>query len=214
LNRPSKIIGLSVGAKSLLFAEVSAQGRGRGGEKAAIGQLAEMVYPENVSLATPEQLGQAVAAFLKTQKFGTRDVIIGLPARRLLTRRKDVPPASEQAAAATLRLQAETEFSPAGSDADSFAVDFAGETSSSEATSVLLIATAQSCAAPRAPCPAATAWCWLWPRATRKSSSSTEKIPPSSATSRSPTPARPNRWPPSPVKSAAPSPPSTRTARR
>jgi hypothetical protein len=141
LNRHfSKIVGLSVGQKSLLLAEVTAASNTA---RPTVNTLAEMPYPEGVSLNTPAELGAALATFLRSRKFGTRDVIIGLPARRLLTRRKEVPAANAEVAAATLRLQAEAEF-PAH-DADPFAIDYAGQPSPSQPTDVLLVATAQSC---------------------------------------------------------------------
>jgi hypothetical protein len=134
----SKIIGLVVGQKSLFLAEVSAKPVDSG--RPIISALVEFPYPENVSINTPADLGKALASFVKSQKFSTKDVIIGLPARRLLTRKKDVPPVPENLAADTLRLQAETEF-PAPSDAAPFAVDYVGETSTAQPSTVLLVAT-------------------------------------------------------------------------
>ena len=138
----TKILGLAIGPKSLLFAELAPKGG-----KPFVQRLAEFPFPEKLSLATPVELGKAVATFLAREKIATRDVVIGLPARRLVTRRKDVPPASPIAAAATLRLQAETEFvatTTATGEPDTFVFDYAGQTSSSGPTSVLLVATAQS----------------------------------------------------------------------
>ncbi len=129
----TKIIGLTVGQTSFLLAEVAPKG-GRN----AVQQFAEFVFPEGLSLATPEKLGEALAQFLKGRKFSTKDVVIGLPAKRLLTRRKEIPAASAAVAASTLRLQAEGEFS---AELDNLVMDFAGTPSSVEATTVLLIAT-------------------------------------------------------------------------
>ncbi|MCL2639795.1 MAG: hypothetical protein FWD53_03025 [Phycisphaerales bacterium] len=142
----TKILGLAIGPKSLLFAELTPK-KGGGGGKPFIQRLAEFPFPEKLSFATPIELGQAVAKFLAKEKIATRDVVIGLPARRLVTRRKDVPPASPIAAAATLRLQAETEFmatTTASGEPDTFVFDYAGQVSSSGPSSVLLVATAQS----------------------------------------------------------------------
>jgi hypothetical protein len=129
----SKIIGLAIGQKSFLLAEVALKS-GRG----TVQHFAEFPFPEGLSLATPDQLGQALGQFLKTRKFSTRDVVIGLPAKRLITRRKEVPAAKMEVAAATLRLQAEGEFS---SELDSLVLDFAGSPSTVEPTTVLIIAT-------------------------------------------------------------------------
>ena len=138
-RRSGKILGLAIGQKSILIAEV-------GGKAGAwsINHVAEFTIPENAPLEKPVELGQALRAFLKTEKFSTRDAVIGLPARRLVTRRKEVPPANAAAAASTLRLQAEGEFA---TEADTLTMDFAGDTSSSEPTSVLLVAATRECIA-------------------------------------------------------------------
>jgi len=129
----NKVIGLTIGQRSMLVAEVSQ----RGG-KPTMQQYAEFVYPEGVGLADADKLGPALAQFWKQQRFGTREVIIGLPAKQLITRRKEVPAASEAIASSTLRLQAESEFS---AELDNLVMDYAGSPSASEATTVLLIAT-------------------------------------------------------------------------
>ena len=128
-----KVLGLAVGQKSILVAEVSAKG-----DKPALTRVGEFVFPEGQSLSTPEKLGTSLQQFLKSKRFSTKDVVIGLPAKRLVTRRKEVPAASVAIAASTLRLQAEGEFS---SELDNLVMDFAGTTSTSEPTTVLLVAT-------------------------------------------------------------------------
>jgi hypothetical protein len=138
-RRSGKILGLAIGQKSILLAEV-------GGKANAfsVNYVAEFPYPDGLDLEKPVELGQALRAFLKKQKFTTRDAVIGLPAKRLVTRRKDVPPAPAAIAASTLRLSAESEFA---TEADTLTMDFAGETSSTEPTSVLIIAATRECIA-------------------------------------------------------------------
>jgi hypothetical protein len=132
----SKILGLAIGQKSILLAEVAPKGG-----RSAVQHFAEYPYPEGVSLATPEKLGEGLGAFLKSQKFTTREVVIGLPAKRLVTRQKDVPPAAPHVAASALRLQAEGEFS---AELANLVMDYAGTTSTTEPTKVLLVATNRS----------------------------------------------------------------------
>jgi len=146
VNSHAKILGLAVGQKSLLFAELSVKGSAKGGLPSIVA-LAEFPLSETLSLAAPVELGQAVARFLANEGITTRDVVMGLPARRLITRRKEVPPATPVAAAATLRLQAETEFAAATTstgEPDTLVFDYVGHTSTSIPSSVLLVATAQS----------------------------------------------------------------------
>jgi hypothetical protein len=136
-RRNGKILGVAIGQKSLFLAEV-------GGKAGAwsVSHFAEFTYPEGVDLEKPLELGQALRQFLKTQQFSTRDTVIGLPAKRLVTRRKDVPPAPAATAANMLRLQAEGEFS---TEADTLVMDYAGETSTTETSSVLVIAATRDC---------------------------------------------------------------------
>ena len=123
---------MAISQKSILIAEV-------GGKAGAwsVQHLAEFVFPEGVSLEQPVELGQALKQFLRGEKFSTREVVIGLPAKRLVTRRKEVPPAAPAMAASMLRMQAEGEFS---SEPGGLVMDFAGETSATTTTSVLLMA--------------------------------------------------------------------------
>ena len=108
------------------------------GDSYAVSICAEFVFPEGLSLSTPDKLGHEMQKFLKANRFSTKEVVIGLPAKRLVTRRKEIPAASPALAASTLRLQAEGEFS---SELDNLIMDFAGASSTAEPTTVLLIAT-------------------------------------------------------------------------
>jgi len=129
----NKVLGLAMGQRSILIAEVSVRG-----QKHAVNRCAEFVFPEGLSMSTPDKLGTELRNFMRSQHFSTKDVVIGLPAKRLVTRRKEVPPASESVASDTLRLQAEGEFS---SELDNLIMDYAGKPSSTESTTVLLMAT-------------------------------------------------------------------------
>jgi hypothetical protein len=129
----TKILGLAVGQRSFLIAEVTHKGG-----RHAVTHVGEFVFPEGTALSAPERLGQALRQFLKSKQFTAKEVVIGLPAKRLVTRRKDLPAASLAVAASTLRLQAESEFS---SELDNLIMDFAGTPSSSEPTTVLIMAT-------------------------------------------------------------------------
>jgi hypothetical protein len=138
---------MAVSQKGILIAEVG----GKAGAWSVL-QLAEFVYPEGVSLEQPAALGAALKQFLKDGKFSTREAVIGLSAKRLVTRRKEVPPAAPAIAASMLRLQAEGEFS---AEPDGLVMDFAGQTSATATTSVLLMAVTrenvdQCCAATKA----------------------------------------------------------------
>jgi hypothetical protein len=131
--RLNKVLGLSVGEKSLLAAEVVA------GDRPDVKRVAEMVYPEGVSIADPPALGKALGEFLRDNKFTARNAVIGLPARWLVVKPKDVPPSDPSTLAAMLRLQAEGEFSAELKD---LVYDYAAD-SVGHPRSVLLVATSR-----------------------------------------------------------------------
>ena len=117
----NKILGLAVGPRSILVAEVAARG-----ERHVVNRCAEFVFPEGLAMSAPDKMGAALRGFLRAQQFSTKDVIFGLPAKRMVTRRKEMPPATKAVAANTLRIQAEGEFS---SELDNLVMDFAGTVS-------------------------------------------------------------------------------------
>ena len=135
-SRLNKVIGLSLGEQSLLAAEVVAVADGR----PAVRQLAEFRYPDGVTPAQPAALGAALAEFLREQKFTARHAVVGLPARWLIVKPKQVPPADPATLADLLRLQAEGEFS---SELKDLVYDYAADATAGHPTSVLLIATPQ-----------------------------------------------------------------------
>ncbi len=132
--RLNKVLGLAIGEKSLLAAEITA------GERPEVKRLAELVYPEGVSAQTPGELGTAPGDFLRDQKFTAKSAVFGLPARWLVVKAKEVPPADSTTLANLLRLQAEGEFS---SELKDLVYDYTADTSAGNPKSVLLIATSQ-----------------------------------------------------------------------
>ncbi len=136
--RLNKVIGLAVGEQSLLAAEVVA-GPAAGG-RPEVRLLAEFVYPDGVNPAVPAALGEALAAFLRDQRFTARNAVVGLPARWLIVKPKDVPPTDPATLAELLRLQAEGEFSAELKD---LVYDYAADATGGQPKSVLLIATPQ-----------------------------------------------------------------------
>jgi hypothetical protein len=154
-HRYNKVVGLAIGERSLMAAEVSAPASdAQPAPRPQVTHLAELVYPEGVSYATPEALGQALGTFLREQKFTARIAVIGLPAKWLVVKPKEVPPADAATLAEMLRLQAEGDFSTelkdlvydytAGADDAPVHADMAGEdemATLSQTRTVLLIAT-------------------------------------------------------------------------
>jgi len=123
-----------LGEKSLLAAEIIA-----GEQSPQVKRLAEMVYPEGITLSQPAELAKAMAHFLKDNEIGSRVAVIGIPLKWIVVKPKEVPPADDATVAQLLRLEAEAEFSVELKD---LVYDFAGAPASGGATrNVLLAAT-------------------------------------------------------------------------
>lgn len=133
-SRRKKVLGLAIGDRSILAAEVVA------GERPEVTQIGELVYPEGVSPSTPELLGKLLGDFLRERQFSARVAVVGLPARWLIVRPKEVPPADVATVTGMLRLAAEADFP---TDLKDLVFDFAGALDGAENKSVLLMATQQ-----------------------------------------------------------------------
>jgi hypothetical protein len=125
-----KVLGLAMGEKSLLVAEVSA------GETPHLSRMAEFVYPQGATPADAETVGKALGQFLRDNEFSARAAVVGLPAKWLVVRPKEVPPADASTVIEMLRLSAEAEFTTELKD---LVYDFVGDLDG-QAKSVLLMA--------------------------------------------------------------------------
>lgn len=127
------MLGIAVGERSMLVAEVHASGGG-----AQLVKTAEFRYPEGQTLKDSQLLGQALGQFLKSEGFGSRTAIIGLPAKWVLSRAKEVPSIEDSLMSDTLRLTTSNEFS---SELGELVYDYAGSAvKGTTTTSVLLVA--------------------------------------------------------------------------
>ena len=130
--RGNKILGLAIGQRSILIAELNL---GAGGVQ--LSRSAEFSYAGAASLDNPAALGLALGEFLKSEQFTSRTAVFGVPARWVVTRAKEVPPVDPTLAADLLRMQSAAEFS---SELKDLIYDYAGQTSASVPTNVLLAA--------------------------------------------------------------------------
>jgi len=124
------MLGLVVGERSITAAEVSITR-----DRRQVKQTAQFIFPDDLSLEKPEELGTALAQFLRQNHFSSSRAVIGVPARWLMARDKDLPPATAEVAASTLRLQAERH-----SSADDLVFDYAGQADPRKGRKVLLAA--------------------------------------------------------------------------
>ena len=128
----NRVLGLAIGERGVLACELSRAGSGFRAER-----MAELPYPAGVSPDDAATFGPALREFLKTQRFGARRVVIGLPLKWAVVKTKDVPPASPATLADLLRMQAERDFAMDPSD---LALEYVGTPSASAPGTVLLVA--------------------------------------------------------------------------
>jgi hypothetical protein len=135
LSRNS-FLGVAIGQRSLAVAEVSAS-RGRWEVRRAAEFTAAATAEADTLLTRPAETGEALARFLRQNGFSASRVVIGVPARWVVARDKDLPPTDEQQAADILRLQAERLFS---TELKGLTFDYAGTPDANSPTRVLLMA--------------------------------------------------------------------------
>jgi len=129
IGNPS-VVGLAVGERSIIAAEVSIAR-----DRRTVKRTAEFLFADGQSLEKPDELGASLALFLRQNHFSSSRAVVGVPARWLMARDKDLPPATPEVAASTLRLQAERFTS-----AEDLVFDYAGQADSRKARKVLLAA--------------------------------------------------------------------------
>ncbi len=130
--RYKKALGLAIGERSILVAEVVA------GARPEVRHVAEFVYPPGASLDKPDEIGKALSQFLREQRISAGDAVVGLPARWLLVTPKELPVADGATRTNMLRLQAEAEFS---SEVKDLVYDFMDDAAPAPGQPVLLVAT-------------------------------------------------------------------------
>jgi len=127
----SRFLGLAVGERWIQAAQVHVSR-----DRREVGPMAQFVFPDSLSWDQPAAVGTALRQFLRQHRFSASHAVVGVPARWMLAREKDIPPANAAVAANMLRLQAERDFPP---DLD-LIFDYAGEPDSSRPGKVLLVA--------------------------------------------------------------------------
>ncbi|HSW00071.1 MAG TPA: pilus assembly protein PilM [Sedimentisphaerales bacterium] len=88
--------------------------------------------PENVV-----ELGQQLRRFLREQGFTAKKAVVGLAAKWVLAKEVETPPATPEALAGMLNIQAERAFSL---NSEELVFDYCGKTSASQKSQVLLLA--------------------------------------------------------------------------
>lgn len=132
----NSFLGIALGDRSIAVAEVAPARGARDRWEAR--RIAEFVLPVPAADgAAAGDTGEALGRFLRENGFTPGRAVIGVPARWLVAREREVPPASPEQAAEVLRMQAERLFS---AELGEVSVDYAGAPDPSSSRNVLLIA--------------------------------------------------------------------------
>lgn len=135
IGRPSSYLGLAVSDRGIACAEVGSGPIQRTAPR-SVRRAATFEFTAEHSLEHSAATGQALASFLREHRFSATHAVIGVPARWLIAAEKDVPPIPADQAKAMLRIQAERQ---SNGETGEMTFDFAGETSASSASRVLLV---------------------------------------------------------------------------
>ena len=132
--RSSTFLGIAVGDRTIGCAEVSSSAGRR-----AVRKAATLTLPPGMTLDTPEAVGAALKAFLRENGFTSSRAVVGVPAKWLIARENEVPPADREQVRSMLALAAERLSAAESSD---LVFDYAGQIDASPAgpRRVLLVA--------------------------------------------------------------------------
>jgi hypothetical protein len=129
--RHGPVLGLAIDDRAVFCAQVAS-----GGAKASVQHLGRFDASATSLLERPAEFGQQLLAFLRSHRFGATRAVVGVPARWLIAQERDVPPADPEQVRSLLQLQAER---LAVADGHELAFDYAGSSSASAASRVLLV---------------------------------------------------------------------------
>lgn len=128
----ASILGLAISERAIIAAELGAS------TAPTVHKTATLKLSAPIKDAA--SAGAMLRKFLKENGFSAGRVVLGLPAKQIMSRPWQVPPSTPTAAAAILRLAAERQFPPEFKD---LIFDYAGNPNPTEPSKVLLLATSK-----------------------------------------------------------------------
>ena len=126
------ILGIAVDEFGIIVAEV----RFRPGHS-EVRRVGQWSFEEKLNSDNAKDLGQKLRQFLRINHFSSKQAIIGIPTKWIITKEIIAPPASPDVLAGMLSIQAERAFSL---NASELIFDYYGRTNVSEKSEVLLLA--------------------------------------------------------------------------
>ncbi len=125
-----KILGLAIDEKGIFAADMYHEEDGF-----RVKNTAHMEFPEGISLNNPGRLGELLGQLLKEKRFSSKKTVIGIPAKWIMIRGKEMPPSSEASVAGILKIHAEHEFSI---NSGELVIDYTGNISSDNSSRLFL----------------------------------------------------------------------------
>lgn len=127
-----RTLGLALEEGAILAVEIRQSARG-----ATLERRGEFAVPQDLSIESPERLGEALREFLRHSRFSARAAVIGLPARWMLLKEARIGPADASVRAGVAHIEAERAFA---TEFDQLAIDYTVGEDSSRSMELLLAA--------------------------------------------------------------------------
>lgn len=121
-----KVLGLSIDEKCIYATEMHHDGEGFHEIKSAC-----LEFTENVSFSTPARLGELLGQFIRDNGLTAKRAVIGIPAKWVMIREKNMPPSSGASVTGIVRIHAEHELSI---NPDDLVIDYTGNISSDKSS--------------------------------------------------------------------------------
>ncbi len=126
------ILGLAIDEFGIMAAEVSAHGG-----RPEIRHVGQVKFDDKLSSENMNERAGQLKQFLRTNRFSSKHVVIGIPLKWIVAKEMVAPAANADAVAGMLGIQAERAFSL---NASELIFDFCGATSTTESSRVMLLA--------------------------------------------------------------------------
>ncbi len=126
------LLGLAIDEFAVAVAEVRIHSG-----RPEIKRVGHWSFPEKLDSNNAGPMGQQLRQFLRTNDFSSKQAVVGLATKWVVAREITAPPASPDALAGMLGIQAERAFSL---NAGELIFDYCGRTSTSQKSEVLLVA--------------------------------------------------------------------------
>lgn len=126
------VLGLAIDEFGIMAAEVAV----RGG-RPQIRRAGQLAFEAKLTAETAKDLGHQLRQFLRSNHFSSRHAIVGIPTKWIVAKEIAAPPATADALAGILSIQAERAFSL---NANDLIFDYFGRTSTSESSKIMLLA--------------------------------------------------------------------------